>query len=89
MPETASSIPGASDVLRFFLPAGYPRSVAAGYRSYASWAAAGAVASSAGGVLSMHALLIAVGVGSGVAAPLAAAANWVLKDGLGQLGGGV
>lgn len=35
----------------------------------------------------MHALLLAVGVGSGAAAPLAAAANWVLKDGLGQLGG--
>lgn len=34
----------------------------------------------------MQALLYAVGVGAG-AVPLAAAINWVLKDGLGQLGG--
>eukprot|EP00042_Codosiga_hollandica_P026254 m.122838 g.122838 ORF g.122838 m.122838 type:complete len:89 (+) comp52135_c0_seq6:370-636(+) len=33
----------------------------------------------------MQALLFAVGVGSS-AVPLAAAINWVLKDGLGQLG---
>ena len=74
-------------VFRFILPADYPRSVAPEYFAYASWATGGAIASSAAGVLSMHALLFAVGVGSGAAAPLAAAANWVLKDGLGQLGG--
>ena len=36
------------------------------------------------GVLSMQALLYAVGVG-GAAVPLAAAINWILKDGLGQV----
>jgi len=35
----------------------------------------------------MQSLLIAVGVGSNVAVPAAAALNWVLKDGLGQAGG--
>ncbi|EDQ93134.1 uncharacterized protein MONBRDRAFT_5446 [Monosiga brevicollis MX1] len=40
----------------------------------------------ASGVLSMQALLYAAGLGAG-SVPLAAAINWVLKDGLGQLGG--
>jgi len=56
------------------------------------------------GVLSMQALLYAIGLGAGLwcgvvfsdlillivftgAIPLAATVNWVLKDGLGQLGG--
>ena len=38
-------------------------------------------------VLSTQALLIAVGVGTHSAAPLAGALNWVMKDGIGQLGG--
>jgi len=38
-------------------------------------------------VLSTQALLLAVGVGSACAAPFAAALNWVMKDGIGQLGG--
>lgn len=38
------------------------------------------------GVLSTQALLFAIGLGSG-SVPLAAAVNWVLKDGLGQFGG--
>jgi hypothetical protein len=37
-------------------------------------------------VLSMQALLYAVGLGAG-SIPVAAALNWVMKDGLGQLGG--
>ena len=37
-------------------------------------------------VLSTQALLYSVGLGAG-AIPTAAAVNWVLKDGLGQLGG--
>ena len=38
-------------------------------------------------VLSTQALLVAVGVGTQSAAPMAAALNWVMKDGVGQLGG--
>lgn len=68
------------------LPSGYPDTVSPSYLRYACWSGAAAVFGAAGGVLSMQSLLYAVGVGAG-AVPLAAALNWVLKDGLGQLGG--
>ena len=45
------------------------------------------VLSSAGGVLSMQSLLCAIGIGQSEALPIAATLNWVIKDGLGQLGG--
>ena len=70
-----------------FLPAGYPQSVEDGYGTYALLQFAGFACSSAGGVLSTRVLLTAVGVGDASAAPLAAAANWAVKDGLGMLGG--
>lgn len=73
-------------VTAYLLPYGFPRTVAPSYASYASWTFAGMLFSSAGGVLSTQSLLYAIGVGAG-AVPLAAALNWVLKDGLGQLGG--
>ncbi|CAM9118404.1 unnamed protein product, partial [Ectocarpus fasciculatus] len=69
-----------------FVPKGYPQSVSSSYGRYASGHFASSVFSSAGGVLSMQALLHAVGLGAG-AIPMAAALNWVIKDGLGQLGG--
>lgn len=73
-------------VTAYLLPYGFPRTVAPSYASYATWTFAGMLFSSAGGVLSTQSLLYAIGVGAG-AVPLAAALNWVLKDGLGQLGG--
>jgi len=73
-------------VIRHLLPKGYPGAVAPSYANYAVWTALGSAASSAAGVLSMQALLHAVGAGMG-AVPLAAALQWVIKDGLGQLGG--
>ena len=75
-----------SNAVATFFPAGYPGSVKEGYLQYVQLSVAGAVASSAGSVLSMQALLHAVGLGSG-AIPMAAALNWVIKDGIGQLGG--
>eukprot|EP00941_MAST-03F_sp_MAST-3F-sp1_P005345 g5345.t1 len=42
--------------------------------------------SAASGVITMQALLYAVGLGSS-SIPMAAGLNWVIKDGLGQLGG--
>lgn len=45
------------------------------------------VLSTACGVLSMQSMLIAIGVGASGSLPLAATLNWVVKDGLGQLGG--
>ena len=74
-------------VLRHFLPAGYPSSVAPGYRNYVLYCFSANVCGSAAMVLSTQTLLLAVGVGSSEAAPLAAGLNWVMKDGIGQLGG--
>ena len=70
-----------------FLPAHYPHSVCSSYASYASYCFLGSIAGSSAMVLSTQALLIAVGVGTQSAAPMAAALNWVMKDGVGQLGG--
>ena len=74
-------------VTTHFLPKGYPHSVASGYKDYVLCNMAAAVLSSAGGVLSMQALLHAIGIGTVGSIPLAATLNWILKDGLGQLGG--
>ena len=78
------------NVLKHFLPAQYPNSVATGYSSYAAYSFGASIAGSAAMVLSTQTLLLAVGVvgsGSGQASVLAGALNWVLKDGVGQLGG--
>ena len=78
-------------VVVHFLPARYPYSVASGYASYAQYSFVASVAGSASLVLSTQTLLLAVGVvGSSSpasASVLAGAWNWVLKDGMGQLGG--
>lgn len=69
-----------------FMPAQYPASVAPPFLRYCQWQFVQMAAGSASGVLSMQALLFAAGLGAG-AIPMAAAVNWVLKDGIGQLGG--
>ncbi|KAI8869296.1 DUF647-domain-containing protein [Ramicandelaber brevisporus] len=73
-------------VVDMFLPKGYPGTVTREYMPYAKWQflhnATGAVT----GVLSTQALLYAMGLGAG-SVPMAAALNWIIKDGLGQLGG--
>ena len=74
-------------VVRHFLPAGYPTSVAPGYKRYVGYCIAANTFGSASMVLSTQTLLLAVGVGSSATAPMAAAINWVMKDGIGQLGG--
>ncbi|KAF6259213.1 vitamin B6 photo-protection and homoeostasis-domain-containing protein [Scenedesmus sp. NREL 46B-D3] len=68
-----------------FLPAGYPTSVGSNYMSYTLWQAVTNFATTANGVLASTFLLYSVGLGAG-AIPTAGAMNWVLKDGLGQLG---
>lgn len=70
-----------------FLPVGYPASVAPSYLPYVKWQLAVGMLSSASGVLSTQSLLFAIGLGASTAIPAAAALNWVVKDGLGQLGG--
>ncbi|CAN0072965.1 unnamed protein product, partial [Discosporangium mesarthrocarpum] len=68
------------------LPRGFPESVHAQYGTYSRWQFVAMGASAAAGVMSTQALLYAMGLGAG-SIPLAATLNWVLKDGLGQLGG--
>jgi len=78
------------EVLSFFLPAQYPKSVAPGYARFAAYSFTASVAGSAAMVLSTQTLLLAVGVvGSNVqhAGIMAGAFNWVMKDFVGQLGG--
>lgn len=74
-------------LIHHFLPARYPYSVCPSYATYASYCFLGSIAGSSAMVLSTQALLIAVGVGTHSAAPMAGALNWVMKDGIGQLGG--
>ncbi|PVU87250.1 hypothetical protein BB560_006523 [Smittium megazygosporum] len=69
-----------------FLPDGFPNSVAREYPVYMKWAFIENVLGSAASVLSVQSLLYAVGLGS-TAIPLSATITWVLKDGIGQLGG--
>lgn len=89
------------NILSHFLPADYPSSVTDGYARFAALGFCASVAGSAAMVLSTQTLLLAVGIfghnsigGSGQdhdnavnAGILAGALNWVLKDGIGQLGG--
>jgi hypothetical protein len=77
------------NVITYFLPAGYPESVTSGYARYAGFCFCSSVAGSAAMVLSTQTLLLAVGVvgSSEQASVMAGALNWVLKDGIGQLGG--
>jgi hypothetical protein len=67
------------------LPRDYPASVAPSYARYSAWNWAHTTLGAAAGTLSMQALLVSAGVGAAEAAPAAAALNWCLKDGVGQL----
>ncbi|XP_059663099.1 protein root UVB sensitive 1, chloroplastic [Cornus florida] len=70
--------------VRLMLPEGFPHSVTSDYLEYSLWRGVQGVAAQISGVLATQALLYAVGLGKG-AIPLAAAVNWVLKDGIGYL----
>ena len=85
-PEVLSLRLLGEDGLRALLPRGYPRSVKKGYAEYVKLQMTASLASSAIGVLSTQSLLYAMGLGAG-AIPLAAALNWIIKDGIGQIGG--
>lgn len=91
--STKSRTPQAlffENILTHFLPANYPASVAPGYDRFASLCFCASVAGSAGMVLSTQTLLLAVGIvgqNTQTASIMAGALNWVLKDGIGQLGG--
>lgn len=70
-----------SAIRNFFLP----REVSRNYLEYVKWKFVHRVSSSALQVLATQAMLRAIGIGNSRSLPLAAALNWVLKDGLGRL----
>ncbi|KAG0000418.1 hypothetical protein BGZ80_010622 [Entomortierella chlamydospora] len=72
--------------LAVFLPKGFPESVTPNYWPFAKWQFIHNVAGSVTAVISTQSLLFAMGLGAG-SIPMAAALNWIIKDGLGQLGG--
>ncbi|RUO96724.1 vitamin B6 photo-protection and homoeostasis-domain-containing protein [Jimgerdemannia flammicorona] len=74
------------NVVAAFLPKGYPHSVSSHYKGFVAWQFMHNVAGSVTGVLATQSLLFAIGLGAG-SIPLAASLNWIIKDGLGQLGG--
>jgi hypothetical protein len=68
-----------------FLPTGYPYTVSSDYAKYYRYMFVQNVAGSFSYMMSMTALLQAVGISSG-ALGAAAAVSWVMKDGLGAVG---
>lgn len=68
------------------MPEGYPDSVSEEYLQYQFWDTVQAICSYLRGVLATQALMKGVGVGNTAATPLAAALQWMLRDGVGMLG---
>lgn len=75
------------ELKEMFLPAGYPDSVSEDYLTFQFWDTIQAVCSYLRGVLATQSVLQSVGVGDEHATPLAAALQWVLRDGSGMIGG--
>ena len=71
---------------RFLLPDGYPDAVGPDYAEYTWWRGRAFFFGGMVGVFSTQSLLLAVGVGRPSAAPVAAALQWVIRDGLGRAG---
>merc|ERR1712194_145339 len=72
-------------VHKVFLPTEYPHSVPSNYLPFVKAMSLQMFFSHVSRVFATQAMLLAVGVGSNVALPLAAVTAWVLKDGLGHI----
>eukprot|EP00928_Gymnodinium_smaydae_P043809 TRINITY_DN29289_c0_g1_i1.p1 TRINITY_DN29289_c0_g1~~TRINITY_DN29289_c0_g1_i1.p1 ORF type:complete len:541 (+),score=51.47 TRINITY_DN29289_c0_g1_i1:60-1682(+) len=70
---------------KIFLPVDYPESVASNYLNFSKAMALQIMFSNVSKVLATQAMLLAVGVGSKTALPMAAVTAWVLKDGFGHI----
>ena len=69
----------------FMLPVGFPETVTPSYIHYVQYTFIQVTLNNINRILATQSMLLSVGVGvSGL--PIAAAINWVLKDGIGQLG---
>jgi hypothetical protein len=71
----------------YVLPKGFPNSVGLRYERYIAFQAMDSISGTICGVLAMQSLFFAAGVTGSGSIPLAASINWILKDGLGQIGG--
>lgn len=67
------------------LPKGYPHTVRSTYPLYVRWTAVGLLTGRIQSLLATQAMLFTIGLGTG-AIPMAAAIQWVLKDGIGHAG---
>ncbi|ETV93485.1 hypothetical protein, variant 1 [Aphanomyces invadans] len=75
------------ELFDMFLPFGYPDSVSDEYLTFQMWDTCQAMCSYLRGVLATQSVLESVGVGKDSVTPLAAALQWVMRDGSGMLGG--
>ena len=83
-PSRRSGLREAQSALEaVLLPCDFPHSVGPGYLRYVQWTSIGLVTGKVESILATQAALFAVGVGAG-AVPMAAAIQWVLKDGVGH-----
>ena len=76
---------GMSAMSSGFLPHGYPKSVSQNYLPYVGWTCVSLLTGRMQSVLATQAALFTVGLGAG-SIPLAAAIQWILKDGVGHAG---
>ena len=70
---------------RVFFPIGYPVSVTPNYTDYVKFSVCQVFTQKISSLLATQAMLLSVGVGK-ASLPMAAVVNWILKDGIGQLG---
>ncbi|KAJ1547914.1 hypothetical protein HK096_009160 [Nowakowskiella sp. JEL0078] len=76
-----------SNFISAFLPKGFPHTVSKDYLPYTSYFFIQSVTGTITSTLSLQALLLAIGLSSQTALGLAATTTWIVKDGLGLLGG--
>ncbi|EIE85406.1 hypothetical protein RO3G_10116 [Rhizopus delemar RA 99-880] len=74
------------NLTEMFLPVGYPESVHSCYKKFHSWLFLETYVGSAVGVLCSQAMLASLGLGTVEATGGAVAIQWVLKDGIGEIG---
>ena len=82
-PSTSTNLQQA--FIAAVMPKGWPETTNTNYAAYVRWTAVGLVTGRVQSVLATQASLFAIGLGAG-AVPMAAAIQWVLKDGVGHLG---
>lgn len=70
-----------------FLPRGFPNTVTREYIPYSTYQFLSSISGTITGTLSMHAMLQAISVPFATSLGISATTNWIIKDGIGLLGG--